>query len=416
MRHTGSEKERKKEVRADTDCAHQRRRNRPSRTVRDIKHQEEIEMLICMGDGLIVDEKPIRVKDSDERTNEMNERMIRGRISGSADRSKAKYFEYFVMKQTRAWWRVLFSSILFSSALFSFLLLSLSAPSCSSSTYMSIDSFLLTSFQWEKTLMSMVFLFRRVQCKYPMTRVETIEGLEDSIRLIESHWSFVASHIASHRSPSCVCASIGKIYIWPDMRLVCERMLISITMIIKRKWKWMANAICSFHTDTFISDNVDIDHHHQRKYFLSVCMGKKRWAEANQSMNESIQKIDAVPLLMKHLIDVSISFRFLSSSINLTQPFAWKWLLTPSSRATIFILTCVHARSNLSRWLTMSGLRLSAGEKDNAYKHLTLTISLCDTIELRKTEREPSSLIISSRLSHSLLLLLSLSFVEYSNL
>lgn len=166
----------------------------------------------------------------------------------------------------------------FSSFLFSSLSLSL-ARSCSSSTYMSIDSFLLTSFQWEKTLMSMDFLFRRVQCKYPMTRVETIEGLEDSIRLIESHWSFVASHIALHRSRSAG-ASIGKIYIWPDMRLVCERMLISITMIIKRKWKWMANAICSFHTDTYIADNVDIDHHHQRKYFLSVWMGRKRWAES----------------------------------------------------------------------------------------------------------------------------------------
>lgn len=61
--------------------------------------------------------------------------------------------------------------------------------------------------------MSMVFLFRRVQCKYPMTRVETIEGLEDSIRLIESHWSFVASHIASHRSPSCV-----RVY-WKNLHL-----------------------------------------------------------------------------------------------------------------------------------------------------------------------------------------------------
>ena len=138
---------------------------------------------------------------------------------------------------------------------------------------------------------------------------------------------------------------------------------------------------------------------------LSFCLdGKEKVSRKQISWwtNESIWEDEwTFPFLMKHLIDVSISFRFLSSSINLTQPFAWKWLLTPSSRATIFILTCVHARSNLSRWLTMSGLRLSAGEKDNAYKHLTLTISLCDTIELRKTEREPSSLIISSTLSLS---------------
>lgn len=176
-------------------------------------------------------------------------------------------------------------------------------------------------------------------------------------------------------------------FYWKNLHLtrqqiVCERMIISITMIIKRKWMRMTNTICSSHRNrsfhVIVDSYVFVSHSTFSTFYLyrfdchqgrmmEIENGRKKWDRQKRqliderkhtfSVNSIIvpsanENIDHQCLCIVFYVQLGL-VQFNPCRVRLT------WCNLYSNGYSIYSFTHRHTAGTCS-WLTTSALRVSA--------------------------------------------------------